>query len=52
MHAHDVKKNSKQSKAVEEKVSFPLTPSPASPCPDPAAWGNEATSAYMTAVKL
>ena len=33
MHAHDVKKNSKQSKAVEEKVSFPLTPSLASPCP-------------------
>ena len=33
MHAHDVKKNSKQPKAVEEKVSFPIMPSPASSYP-------------------
>ena len=33
MDACDVKKNSQQPKVVEEKVSFPPRPSPASPCP-------------------
>ena len=34
------------------RPSVPLLVNHNISCPDPAAWGNEATSAYMTAVKL